>query len=113
MHYSLFTIHLQCGHSGKQALGVSGLWVVKHRIGRAIFHHAAAAHHRYIICQVMHHTQVMRNENHSDAHIPHQVGKQVEQPAGGWYRMCCKTSKLTPPNPGFMDTAAICRHPRR
>ena len=78
IHYSLFTIHSQCRHSSQQGLGVFCLRVVEHRISRAIFHQAAAAHHRNIICQVMHHTQIMRNKYHRDAHILHQISKQVK-----------------------------------
>ena len=78
MHYSLFTIHLQCGDSSQQGLGVFCLRAVEHIIGRAVFHNAAAAHHGDIIRQIMHHAEVVRDENHGDSHIFHQIGEQVE-----------------------------------
>ncbi len=52
--------------------------MVENRIGRAVFHDAATAHHSDIIRQIVNHAQIMRDENHSDTHFLYQIGKQVE-----------------------------------
>ena len=52
--------------------------MVENRISRAVFHNAATAHHGDIIRQIMHHTEVVRDENHGEPQLLHQVSEQVQ-----------------------------------
>ncbi len=51
---------------------------MKYLIGGAVFHQLATPHHRNIIGQVVHHPQVMRDEKHRNAHLPHQFRQQIQ-----------------------------------
>src|SRR5690606_36582668 len=65
-------------HFGKQCGGIGMVWPLEDLFGTARLYHAAQIHDHNAVCDVVHNTQVMADEQVCQVQLPAQVHEQVD-----------------------------------